>query len=78
MNEWVFYLLIFTVLLFWVVTVRYREVEFAKERNEWISERKELLDRIQAPTFAEFTSKVIREKKAEQPKEEEETYEYIG
>jgi hypothetical protein len=42
------------------------------ERQEWQRERKDLMDRIQAPSFAEYANKVVREKKLEQPKEEEE------
>lgn len=33
-------------------------------------ERQALLDRIQAPSFQEYTNKVVREKKAEQKTEE--------
>lgn len=35
--------------------------------KEHASERRDLLDRIQAPTFAEYANKVIKEIKAEQP-----------
>lgn len=53
----------------YVTTKQQRQHE--QERREWLAERKDLLDRIQAPTFNDYASKVIREKKAEQPKEEE-------
>jgi hypothetical protein len=42
-----------------------------KERDSWQKERKDLMDRIQAPTFMEYTAKVIKEKKLEQPQQEE-------
>lgn len=41
-------------------------------------ERRDLLDRIQAPSFAEYTNKVIKEKKAEQKEEEEKGVEFIS
>lgn len=47
--------------------------------EQWVAERKDLLDRIQAPTFQEYTNKVIREKKAEQPEEPKTNYdEYVS
>jgi hypothetical protein len=49
------------------------------ERKEWMVERKDLMDRIQAPTFNDYANKVVREKKAEQPPEEKvEKNEYIS
>jgi hypothetical protein len=47
-----------------------RHIE-AKER-EWATERKDLLDRIQAPNFGEYTRKALLEKKLEQPPDERE------
>ena len=49
-----------------------QQAQHEAQRKEWAEERKDLLDRIQAPTFAEYTNKVIKEKKLEQPPEEEE------
>ena len=43
-----------------------------RKEAEWNAERRDLLDRIQAPTFAEYTNKVIKEKRLEQPQEQEE------
>jgi len=43
-----------------------------RKEAEWNAERKDLLDRIQAPSFAEYTNKVIKEKRLEQPQEQEE------
>lgn len=51
---------------------------FEQEREAWAKERKDLMDRIQAPTFNEYTSKVIREKKAEQPEEEQPEVEFVS
>lgn len=42
-----------------------------KEREQWRLERQQLFDRIQAPSFAEYTNKVIREKKLDKTEEEE-------
>jgi|GEM_PF-2456562 len=63
------------LLLYWYDANRERKKELARlERllEQSQAERKDLLDRIQAPTFAEYTNKVIKEKKLEQPPEEEE------
>lgn len=58
---------------------RVQWLSFIKEKErEWSAERKDLLDRIQAPSFAEYTNKVVREKKAEQPKEETEPVEFVS
>lgn len=46
--------------------------------ENWTHERERLLDRIQAPSFAEYTNKVVREKKAEQPEEKQEPYEFVS
>lgn len=48
------------------------------EREKWAQERKDLMDRIQAPTFAEYANKVVREKKAEQPEDPAEQVEFIS
>lgn len=54
-----------------------RHIE-AKER-EWAAERRDLLDRIQAPNFGEYTRKALLEKKLEQqPAEKEERVEFIS
>ena len=49
-----------------------------QDRDTWQRERKDLIDRIQAPTFAEYTNKVVREKKAEQPEEKQEPVEFVS
>lgn len=49
-----------------------------EEREAWQKERKDLMDRIQAPTFAAYTGKVIAEKKAEQPPKEEDKIEFVS
>lgn len=51
---------------------------FNEERKEWQRERKDLLDRIQAPDFNQYAAKVIREKKAEQPEEPQEEIEFVS
>lgn len=51
----------------------------ARMEQDWAAERKDLLDRIQAPSFADYTNKVVREKKAEQkPEEKEQPIEFIS
>ncbi|OAS19253.1 hypothetical protein A8708_26440 [Paenibacillus oryzisoli] len=56
------------------VSLHNKDKEMNIEREAWKSERKDLLDRIQAPTFMEYTNKVVREKKAEQPDEPKTDY----
>lgn len=51
---------------------------YEKKESEWQEERKQLLDRIQAPTFAEYTNKVIKEKKLEKQEDEPKPVEYIS
>ena len=58
--------------------IRRYERAMKEMREQWMDERKDLLDRIQAPTFAEYSSKVIREKKAEQQEEEKDKSPYIA
>lgn len=48
------------------------------EREAWAKERKDLMDRVQASSFAEYSNKVIREKIAEQPKEEPTYDEFVS
>lgn len=48
------------------------------EREAWAAERKDLLDRIQAPTFAEYANKVTREKKQERPEEQIEQPDFVS
>lgn len=65
MSEW--FLMVLVVLLFaslWALLVL-----MEKERREWITERKDLLNRIQASNFAEYANQVIREKVVDKPKE---------
>lgn len=57
----------FAILLCWFFSSRSRERDFQGERDAWAEERKDLLDRIQAPTFTDYANKVVREKKAAQP-----------
>lgn len=52
--------------------------EHHRHLEEAANERKDLMDRIQAPTYAEYTAKVVREKKAEQPEEKREQIEFIS
>ena len=53
-----------------------------KEHNRHIeaehAERRDLLDRIQAPSYAEYTAKVVKEKKASQPEEPKVIDDYIS
>lgn len=67
-------LVVFGIMYFWHID----KEQMKDEREKWRLERKDLLDRIQAPTYAEYTNKVVREKKAEQPEEPVEPIEYIS
>lgn len=78
MTELVLSMTVFAVLGCWLYTMREKEQAFNREREEWHIERQQLLDRIQAPSFAEYTNKVVREKKAEHPEETQQKPEYIG
>lgn len=79
MSELGVVFLCFTMAIFglsiYIITKQQQQHE--QERNEWQTERKDLLDRIQAPTFAEYTNKVVRLKKAEQPQEEEQPIQFV-
>jgi hypothetical protein len=50
----------------------------AAEREKWNEERKDLLDRIQAPSFAAYTHKVVQEKKAEKHEDERDDIEFVS
>lgn len=66
----------FVVLI--AVTQKQWMAHLIHKEAEWQAERKDLLDRIQAPSFAEYTNKVIKEKKAEQPEEKQEPVEFVS
>lgn len=70
--------IIVILALFILVGWLYTMWSVGKEREAWQKERKDLIDRIQAPTFAEYTNKVVREKKAENPPEEAKAPEFIS
>lgn len=72
MNDLILAIAFSVTVLLWVITDHVKEKKFAAEREQWMSERKDLLDRIQAPSFAEYTNKVVKEKRLGQPQEEEE------
>lgn len=50
----------------------------AVEREQWRAERRDLMDRIQAPSFQAYAGKVIAEKKAEQKEDEQERVEFVS
>ena len=56
----------------------YREKEHNRHIEEHAKERRDLLDRIQAPSFQQYTAKVIAEKKAEQPEEQKVYEDYVS
>lgn len=70
MSEYLLALAAIAILFAWVYTVRQQEKRFDREREDWQKERKDLLDRIQAPSFQDYANKVIREKKAEKQEED--------
>jgi hypothetical protein len=59
------------VFLFCFALLIWQEIRFDKERREWREERRNLLDRIQAKSFAEYAAKEIKEKRIEKQSEEE-------
>ena len=70
MNEIILAATIFAILLCWVFTSTDREKNFNREREEWKAERQQLLDRIQANSFAEYKTaevRVIKAQKDEKP-----------
>jgi hypothetical protein len=56
----------------------YDKKQFERERQAWVQERKDLLSRIQARDLNEYTANVVREKKAEQPKDEMNYDEFVS
>lgn len=71
-------LFFFTLFALSVFVINLQQRDFNKQRAEWQTERKDLLDRIQAPSFQEYTNKVIREKKLEKPEEQEEPIHFVS
>lgn len=60
-------LVIFAVLFCWMFEQQQTVRRFDHERETWVQERQQLLDRIQAPTFGEYKQaevKVIKAQKA--------------
>lgn len=78
MVEIILFALCLAILTGWLFSYVEQQKSFKHERAEWKHERQMLLDRIQAPSFAEYTSKVVKEKKAEKPEEEEKPTEFIS
>lgn len=66
---------IFAVVAISSYVIVKQQSQFELQRKEWSEERKDLLDRIQAPSFNEYANKVVREMKA--TKEEEEKKEPV-
>lgn len=67
----------FFIVLIAIMQKQWMEHLMHKEAG-WQAERKDLLDRIQAPSFAEYTNKIVREKKAEQPEEKVDPVEFVS
>jgi hypothetical protein len=56
-----------------------RYIKLLQDQQEaWGKERKDLLSRIQARDLNEYTANVVREKKAEQPKDEMNYDEFVS
>lgn len=58
------------ILFAWLYTMRVREKAHEDERHKWNIERQQLLDRIQAPTFAEYKQQEVRVIKAQSGEKE--------
>lgn len=78
MIEYILLIVILVILLGWFFDKRETAKEIQQERADWKQERQQLLDRIQAPTFAEYTNKVVREKKIDKSQEEEKPIDWVG
>ena len=61
---------IFAVVAISSFVIVKQQAQFEQQRKEWSQERKDLLDRIQAPSFHDYTNKVVREMKAKKDDEE--------
>ncbi|MCQ6331730.1 hypothetical protein, partial [Bacillus cereus] len=69
MTSVVFFVLV-AVIIFLVAFAYKIEQVHQKERDVWKQERKELYDRIQAPSFAEYKQgevKMVKAQKEEKP-----------
>lgn len=69
--------IVYQGVLLYVMQIQHtRQLQNLTEHYQ--DERKDLMDRIQAPSFAQYTSKVVKEIKAKQPEEEKEEHEFIS
>lgn len=71
------------VYLFLIGLVQHERRLARQERerllDKWAADRRDLLDRIQAPSFEAYAGKILREKKVEQvPEGKEEQVEFIS
>lgn len=78
MSEILLAITAIAILFAWIYSMRQREQdmqeqreEWAEEREAWNIERQQLLDRIQAPTFAEYKHAEVRTIKAQQGEKEQ-------
>lgn len=65
------------VLLCGVILYTRQQDRFEKEREGWSKERRDLMDRIQAPSFDHYKSAEVRVIKAQQPQEEKPKIELV-
>ena len=72
MNEVTFVIVIAMITITFLTIYILQNRDFREERAKWQAERQKLLDRIQAPSFAEYAAKDLREKRIEAAKEEKE------
>lgn len=61
----------------WIYTYNKQQSAADHERELWLKERQQLLDRIQAPSFDHYKAAEVRVLKAQKPEEEKKPFEYV-
>jgi hypothetical protein len=69
-NDILLALTAIAILIAWLFTMRTKDEDFADERKLWHEERQQLLDRIQAGSFAEYKHAEVKVIKAQNGEKE--------
>lgn len=70
MNDILIAITAIAILFAWLYTMREKERQYNAERGLWQQERQQLLDRIQAGSFAEYKTQEVRVIKAQSGEKE--------
>lgn len=70
MNDILLAITAIAILVAWLFTMRTKDEEMAAERKQWQEERKQLLDRIQSGSFAEYKHAEVKVIKAQNGEKE--------